>query len=183
VKRKLVFAGSGGQGVISMATLTCLAAIENNWNAVMSQTYGIEQRGGSAVGFVVVSDQPIGSPMIEEDADITCLMHPMIVDSHIQDAGPGKIVLYNSSIIKTAPERKDVEYLVVPATDIAQGIGERRAANMVALGKLSAVTGFMPLDALCSALEKMMGKKKQHLVDINIKALQAGFAGGQNESK
>lgn len=181
MKKKLVFAGSGGQGVISMATLTCLAAIECKWNAVMSQTYGIEQRGGSAVGFVVISDQPIGSPMIEEDADICCLMHSMIVDSHITDAGPGKIILYNSSIVKSAPSRTDVEFLEVSATDIAQELGERRSANMVAMGKLCAETGFIPLDALCSGLEKMMGKKKQHLVDINIKALKAGFAGGHNE--
>jgi 2-oxoglutarate ferredoxin oxidoreductase subunit gamma len=183
VKKKIVFAGSGGQGVISMATLTCLAAIECQWNAVMSQTYGIEQRGGSAVGFVVISDKPIGSPMIEEDADICCLMHPMIVDAHMSDAGPGKIILYNSSIIKNVPSRTDVEFLEVPATDIAQDLGERRSANMVAMGKLSAATGFIPLDALCSALEKMMGEKKQQLVDINIKALQAGFAGGHNEKR
>jgi len=179
VKRKLVFAGSGGQGVISMATLTCLAAIECKWNAVMSQTYGIEQRGGSAVGFVVISDQPIGSPMIENDANIACLMHPMIVGSHMDDVSPGEILFYNSSIIKSPPPRKDVELIEIPATDIAQEIGARQSANMVALGKLSAVTGFIPLEALCLALEKMMGKKKQHLVDINIKALQVGFAGGQ----
>ncbi|MFV0438467.1 MAG: 2-oxoacid:acceptor oxidoreductase family protein [Desulfopila sp.] len=183
MKKKIVFAGSGGQGVISMATLTCLAAIECKWNAVMSQTYGIEQRGGSAVGFVVISDQPIGSPMIEEDADICCLMHPMIVDSHIKDAGSGKIILYNSSIIKTSPPRTDVEFIDVSATDIAQELGERRAANMVAMGKLCRETAFIPFDALCSALEKMMVAKKRQLVDINIKALKAGFEGGHDEKE
>ncbi|SDO88890.1 2-oxoacid:acceptor oxidoreductase family protein [Desulforhopalus singaporensis] len=183
MKKKLVFAGSGGQGVISMATLTCLAAIECKWNAVMSQTYGIEQRGGTAVGFVVISDEEIGSPMIEEDADICCLMHPMIVDAHIKDAASGGIVLYNSSLVKSEPVRESVEFLSVPATDAAQELGERRAANMFALGRLSAETGFVPIEALCSALEKMLGEKKKHLVEINQKALRAGYAGGCNEEK
>ena len=180
MKKKLVFAGSGGQGVISMATLTCLAAIECNWKAVMSQTYGIEQRGGSAVGFVVISDEPIGSPMIEEDADIICLMHPMIVDAHIDDAAPGSVILFNSSLIKDQPARSDVEFLALPATDMAQKLGERRSANMIAMGRLSAATGFVPIDALSAALAKMLGEKKKALVEINQKALQSGYAGGQN---
>jgi len=181
VRKKIVFAGSGGQGVISMANLTCLAAIECNWNAVMSQTYGIEQRGGTAVGFVVISDKPIGSPMIEEDADICCLMHPMIVDAHLSDAAPGGIVLYNNSLVKNMPARDGIELIEVPATDIAQELGERRSANMVAMGRLSAKTNFIPIEALTSALEKMLGQKKKHLVEINKKALQAGYAGGRND--
>jgi len=180
VKNKLVFAGSGGQGIISMANLTCLAAIECNWNAVMSQTYGIEQRGGTAVGFVVISDEPIGSPMIEEDADICCLMHPMIVGAHMGDAGPGSTILYNSSLIKDKPGRNDVEILEVLATDVAQELGERRSANMVAMGKLSAATGFVPIEAVSAALEKMLGEKKKAMLDINQKALQAGYTGGHN---
>lgn len=181
MKRKIVFAGSGGQGVISMATLTCLAAIECKWNAVMSQTYGIEQRGGTAVGFVVISDEPIGSPMIEEDADICCLMHPMIVDAHLKDAALGGMVLYNSSLIKDEPLRDHIELLEIEATDIAQELGERRSANMVAMGRLCAETEFVPLDALSSALKKMLGEKKKHLVEVNQKALEAGYTGGSHE--
>lgn len=181
MKKKLVFAGSGGQGVISMATLTCLAAIECKWNAVMSQTYGIEQRGGTAVGFVVISDEPIGSPMIEEDADICCLMHPMIVDAHAGDTASGGTLLYNSSLVKNAPLGDEVELLAVPATDVAVELGERRAANMYALGRLSKETGFVPIEALSTALEKMLGEKKKHLVEINQKALLAGYAGERNE--
>ncbi len=178
MKKKIVFAGSGGQGVISMVTLTCLAAIECNWNAVMSQTYGIEQRGGTAVGFVVISDEPIGSPMIENDADICCLMHPMIVDAHMGDAAPGKILLYNSSLIKEAPLRSDVEFIDIAATDMAQNLGERRSANMVAMGRLCAATGILPMAHLLTALEKMLGEKKKALVEINQKALKAGAEGG-----
>lgn len=180
MKKKLVFAGSGGQGVISMATLTCLAAIECNWKAVMSQTYGIEQRGGTAVGFVVISDETIGSPMIEQDADVCCLMHPMIVQAHMKDAACGGTLLYNSSLIKERPARSDVKFLEIAATDMAQELGERRSANMVAMGRLSAATGIISIEALSSALVKMLGEKKKSLVEINQKALQAGYAGGQN---
>lgn len=181
MRKKIVFAGSGGQGVISMATLTCLAAIECNWNAVMSQTYGIEQRGGTAVGFVVISDEPIGSPIIEEDADICCLMHPMIINGHLKDAAPGGMVLYNSSLIKSEPQRDYVELLPVSATDIARELGEIRAANMVAMGKMCAQTDLFSLDALYAALAKMLGEKKKHLVEINQKALEVGYAGGSHE--
>ena len=67
---KCMFSGSGGQGSALMAKMVCLGAIKENLKVVMTQTYGIEQRGGDSTAFVIVSDEPIGSPIVENDADI-----------------------------------------------------------------------------------------------------------------
>ena len=81
MKYKCAFSGSGGQGAALMAKLTCLAGIKDKKQVVMTQTYGIEQRGGDSTGYVIVSDEPIGNPIVEADADVAVAMSESIYQS------------------------------------------------------------------------------------------------------
>jgi 2-oxoglutarate ferredoxin oxidoreductase subunit gamma len=183
MKRRLIFAGAGGQGVLMMANLICYTAIESELNAVMSQTYGIEQRGGDCTGYVVLSDQPIGIPLVENNADICMIMNQSMLPVHTDAVRPGGIMILNSSLIKRSPHRKDINYIKVPATDLADKVGNSRCANMVAIGSLIENTRLMQMEVVLKALNKIMGDKNEVLYKMNHKALDIGIKWIQGISK
>lgn len=175
MKRKLIFAGSGGQGVLMMANLISNAAIDNGLNAVMSQTYGIEQRGGDCTAYVVLSDQPIGSPIVENDADICVIMSGSMLEAHIDAIQPRGTMVLNSSLIRNIPDRKNIRYITVPATDLANKVGDIRYANMVAIGAMIADTQLIEPKLVLEALDKFMEGKKKTLHEANQKAFEQGI--------
>lgn len=183
MKKRLIFAGAGGQGVLMMANLICYAAIENALNAVMSQTYGIEQRGGDCTGYVVLSDQPIGVPLVENNADICIIMNQSMLPVHTGAVRPGGIMILNSSLIKESPRRKDILYITVPATDLADKAGNSRCANMVAVGSLVESTRLIQPETILTALDILMDDKSKALYKMNRKALEQGIKWVQGISK
>ncbi len=175
MRYKCAFSGSGGQGAALMAKLTCLAAIKESLQVVMTQTYGIEQRGGDSTGFVIISDQPIGNPLVESDADVAVSLSQSMYAQSLGDVKPGGRLFYNSSLVDEVQSRDDIEQIPVPVSALAQELGNVRCANIIMLGAVIELTGMLKEASVAEALRETMGTKKAALLELNLAALKKGL--------
>lgn len=181
MRYKCMFSGSGGQGAALMAKLTCLAGIKDNKQVVMTQTYGIEQRGGDSTGYVILSDEAIGNPIVESDADIGVAMSESIYQMAIENMKPGGTLFINSSLVTKLLTRPEIRQVYIPVSEMAQELGNIRVANIIMLGAVSKVTGIVSAEALTGALADTLGKKKAALLEINMAALKKGIEAAEKE--
>jgi 2-oxoglutarate ferredoxin oxidoreductase subunit gamma len=158
-----------------MAKLLCLGAIRRDFKVVMTQTYGIEQRGGDSTGYVVVSDSPIGNPIVEGDADISVALSQNLYETCLAGTAPGGTVFVNSSLVEETKEKKDIKQISVPASEIAIQTGSVRCANIVMMGAVLAETCILEFDDIAEALKSTLGKKKPELLEMNLRALKKGM--------
>ena len=165
-----------------MAKMVCLGAIKEDMKVVMTQTYGIEQRGGDSTAFVIVSDEPIGSPIVENDANVAVTLSQSIYDNCFEGVVPGGMLFTNSSMVDAPKEAKGFKQVFLPVSDMAVGLGTVRCANMVMLGAVIAGTGMLKLETIEEVLKETLGAKKPQLVELNIKALRTGYAAVEKES-
>lgn len=179
---KCMFSGSGGQGSALMAKMVCLGAIKENLKVVMTQTYGIEQRGGDSTAYVIVSDKPIGSPIVENDADIAVALSQSIYDNCFEGVIPEGKLFTNSSMVETPKKTNEFEQVLIPVSDTAMELGTVRCANMVMLGAVLAETEILKLKTVEEVVRETFGAKKPKLIDLNINALRTGYAAAKKES-
>ncbi len=175
MKYKCAFSGSGGQGAALMAKLVCLAGIKDSKQVVMTQTYGIEQRGGDSTGYVILSDDAIGNPIVESDADVAVAMSESIYQTALESVKPGGVLFVNSSLVEKQLTRPEVKQIPIPVSEMAQEMGNVRVANIIMLGAVVKGTGMLHAASVSSALEDLMGKKKAALLEVNLKALNKGI--------
>jgi Pyruvate/2-oxoacid:ferredoxin oxidoreductase gamma subunit len=142
-------------------------------------SYGPEMRGGTANCHVNISTSEIGSPLVSIPTVLIAMNNPSL-DKFETEVGPSGLIIYDSSLIDHAPSRTDVESLAIPATEIADKIGSAKSANMVALGALIGKTNLLDKDAVVAAMRAMT--RKAELVDINVKAIEAGYKFAREEA-
>lgn len=176
LNEKVICAGFGGQGVMSMGQLLTYAGMIEDKQVSWLPSYGPEMRGGTANCNVIVSDSLIGSPIIAHDATCAIVMNLPSLDKFEADLVADGKLLINSSLIDKKPERTDVKAYYIPANEVALDLGNAKVANMVMLGAYIEITKAVSFDALHKALEKVFGGSKAHLIDINIQALERGAA-------
>ena len=170
---KLFFAGSGGQGVLTMGQMVTYAAMYADMNATWLPSYGPEMRGGTANCTVVISpDKPVSCPLIYEADDVVVMNLPSLIkfESLVK---PGGNLFINSSMIEQKAIRDDINVFYVPANDIAMRLGNARAANVVMLGAMILETPVVPVEMIYKIMEKTFSGRKAHLLDINKTALHA----------
>ena len=170
---KLFFAGSGGQGVLTMGQMVTYAAMYADMNATWLPSYGPEMRGGTANCTVVISpDKPVSCPLIYEADDVVVMNLPSLIkfESLVK---PGGNLFINSSMIEQKATRDDINVYYVPANDIAMKLGNARTANMVMLGALVSVAPVVPVEMIYKIMEKTFSGRKAHLLDINKTAFHA----------
>ena len=173
---KIIMAGFGGQGVMSMGQLLTYAGMIENKNVSWLPSYGPEMRGGTANCAVIVSDTPVGSPIITNDATAAIVMNlPSLVKFENNLSVDGKLII-NSSLITQEAGRNDVKAYYIPANEIATEIGNSKVANIVMLGAYLELTKVVSVDSVIEALKKVFGPDKQHLVPLNKEALDRGAA-------
>ena len=168
---EIIVAGFGGQGVIMAGKLMCIAAMKEGKHVSHIPSYGAEMRGGTANCSVVISDDPIGSPVVPEPTVVIAMNLPSMrkFEPRLKKGG---LLLYNSSLIDVKPERSDIEVIALEATGIAEEAGSTRSANMAAIGRLlSAKPDIASMDAVKEALKIAVSKRNQKFNDINIKVL------------
>jgi 2-oxoglutarate ferredoxin oxidoreductase subunit gamma len=173
--QQVICAGFGGQGVMSMGQLLTYAGMIEGKNVSWLPSYGPEMRGGTANCSVVVSDKPVGSPIIT-DATTAIVMNLPSMIKFEQDLVKDGILLINSSLIDKKPSRDDVKAYFVPANEIANELGNAKVANMVMLGAFLELTKTVEVDSIIAALKKVFGPAKEHLVPMNKDALERGAA-------
>lgn len=176
MERAVVFAGFGGQGVLLAGKILARAAMDAGLAVTWLPSYGPEMRGGTANCTVVLSDEPVGSP-IAENPDVVLAMNGPSLDRFEARLAQGGAVIANSSLIERTPSRTDLRTVRLPANDLARDLGEPRVANMVALGAVVRALGVVPLKAVTAAMEAELGAKARgRLVEMNHAALERGYA-------
>lgn len=170
---KLFFAGSGGQGVLTMGQMLTYAAMYADMNATWLPSYGPEMRGGTANCTVVIStDKPVSCPLIYEADNVVVMNLPSLIkfESLVK---PGGNLFVNSSMIDQKAARDDIHVYYVPANDIAMKLGNARTANTVMLGALVSVAPVVPVEMIYKIMEKTFSGRKAHLLEINKQAFHA----------
>lgn len=169
----MIFSGFGGQGVLLAGQLIAEAGMKNDKNVSWMPSYGPEMRGGVANCSVVVSDEPIGAPIISSP-DILVAMNQPSVDAFISKVKPGGYLIYNSSLIKVKPIRDDIKIIALPANDIAQELGVAKVANMPIIGAILKIADFFSKDDIEQVMYKKFGESRKLLIDMNLKAIDMG---------
>ena len=165
-------AGFGGQGILSAGAMLANAGMEQGFHTSWIPSYGPEMRGGTAYCFVSISEQEIGSPTVTHP-DVLMAFNRPSMEKFEPDLHVGALLMYDSTIIDVAPKRDDIEVLPVPATQMAEDLGNTRMANTIMVGAYLAHTGVMSQAAMDQTLP--LALKRKNLVVANQKALAAGF--------
>jgi 2-oxoglutarate ferredoxin oxidoreductase subunit gamma len=170
---KAVFAGFGGQGVLSMGLSLAQAAMLEGKNVTYLPSYGAEVRGGTANCTVAISDEEIASPVASAPEFVVAMNQPSLVrfQNQIQSGG---VFFINTPLVQPDIARGDINVIEVPATRIAEEMGSPRSANMVMLGAFTRKSNLVSLSSIVDALKSTL-KSKQKLISINEKALRAGY--------
>jgi 2-oxoglutarate ferredoxin oxidoreductase subunit gamma len=169
---EVMFAGFGGQGILSAGKILAGAAMERDAQVAWIPSYGPEMRGGTAYCTVVVSDRLIGSPIIRNPRHLVAMNRPSLekFGKFVKKDG---IILVNSSLVEVSSGRTDIDELRVPATGIADEIGDVKVASIVALSAFTARSKVVPMDLLRTALIKKFEGQSELLAN-NLTALERG---------
>jgi len=174
---EVLFAGFGGQGIMLIGQMLAYAGMNEGKQVCWLPSYGPEMRGGTAYCSVVVSDRPIGSPVVRNPQHVAVLNLPSL-----QKFGPrvkvGGLLLINSSLIDTTADRDDIDQLLVPANALALAAGNGKAANMAILGAYLGRTGTVEIPTVEALIRKQFAKKPE-LAELNLEVLRRGIALGQ----
>jgi len=170
----VIMAGFGGQGVMLIGNLLAYAGMNAGLNVTYIPVYGPEMRGGTANCTVVVSDEDIGSPIIQRPKSLIIMNQPSLdkFQPRLEDGG---VQVLNSSLVDAAQAEARVRTVAVPANDIADKLGNTKMANMVALGAYVRATGVVDLEVVKKSLTSVISAHYSHLIPKNAEALQAGF--------
>ena len=168
----MIIAGFGGQGVMVMGQLLTYAGMIEGKHVSWIPSYGPEMRGGTANCSVIVSDEPVGAPIVSEATAVVAMNLPSL-EKFEPTLLPDGILLINSSLIEQDAKRSDVSVYKLAVNDIANKLGSTKVANMVALGAIVAATQAVNPLSVLQAFEKMFAKRPEMLA-INRLALAAG---------
>jgi 2-oxoglutarate ferredoxin oxidoreductase subunit gamma len=169
---ELIISGFGGQGVMLMGQLIAYAGMLENKNVSWIPSYGPEMRGGTANCSIIVSDQPIGTPIVTEPTTVVVMNLPSL-DKFESTMKAGGNLISNSSLVACNAKRNDINYYEIPANDIANNLGNSKVANMVILGSLIAATRVVSTESVITAFAKMFARKP-NLLKVNEQALRHG---------
>jgi len=173
LEKKFIFAGFGGQGIMMMGQLLSQAAVLQGLEVAYTQSYGSEIRGGTAKCAVVVSDEKIGSPIVGQ-ADGCVVMNLPSFNAFAPVVRPKGILVINSSLVNKKLERNNIRAFEVPATDIANQLGNTRGANLVALGAFVEATHIIEPKSIIKALKLVLPSHRLDTLPLNSKSFEAG---------
>ena len=170
---EIVFAGFGGQGVLLAGKLLAYAGMIADKKVSWIPAYGPEMRGGTASCSVIVSENAIGSPIVNKPSALVVMNLPSM-DKFEETVKPGGVMIVNSSLIAKKAYRNDITVHYVPMNDIALECGNVRFLNIVALGALAGSADILPEEFLQIAFENQFGSKPG-MPEANMTALRKGI--------
>lgn len=173
---KLVCAGFGGQGVLTIGQMVALLAMKKDKEVSWIPSYGPEMRGGTANCHVVVDDLPIAAPIIASGITHLLAMNGPSLDKFLAKVAVGGTVIVNSAMIQLPLSRTDVKVIARDFPKLAEEAGAMKSQNMVAFGTLiEAMEVFTKEDAAQVIIDKL-GAKKPELSEANLRAFDLGFS-------
>ena len=171
---QILIAGFGGQGVLFAGKLLAYKGLVDGKQLSWLPSYGPEMRGGTANCSVILSDDPVGSPIVSHP-DVLIAMNLPSLEKYENTVVPGGMILVESTLIEKKVARDDVKVFYVPATKMAQDMGAPTLANMIMVGKLIRECDAVNDGHIEETLHKVVSARHQDLFDINKKAIQAGM--------
>lgn len=174
MQHEIIIAGFGGQGILSAGRILAYAGMLENKNVSWLPSYGPEMRGGTANCHVIISDEPVGSPILNSCNSLIVMNGPSL-ERFERIVIPGGMIITDKSLVTKGPSRKDVDVYEIPATQMASGMGNLTFANIILLGKLIAKTGMVTVESFEKALGKVLPEKYHHLIPDEMMALKAGM--------
>lgn len=180
METSIIIAGFGGQGVLFAGQVLAYAAMDQDKHVTWIPSYGPEMRGGTANCTVIISDEPIGAPLVDRP-DVAIVLNAPSFEKYEPLVKPGGLLIVNSAIVGAQSTRDDIDVVYVPANHIAAEAGSVKMLNMVVVGALLGIRPLFTRDQLGATLAEHLPASKQHLLDANIQVLQRGFAAARGE--
>jgi len=176
MRTEVRLAGFGGQGIIRAGLMLAMAAcIHGDKNAVQTQSYGPESRGGSCKSEVVISDEEIDYPKAVEP-DVLVVMSQEAFNTYADTLKPNGTILIDPDMVPRHESKGKARVFMVPSTKIAEELGKTIVANVVMLGALVAITGITGAEAFKNSLLSNIPKGTEKL---NLAAFEKGFKHGK----
>ncbi len=173
MQTEILVAGFGGQGVLFAGQLLSYAAMDEGKEVTWIPSYGPEMRGGTANCTVIISNEEIGSPLVKFPQALIAMNLPSL-DKYAPTVRAGGVLVVNASMAPQAVDRRDITVVNVPASEIAESLGDKRMTNMVLLGALLANLPVLPVESIEKALKAHLPARHHRLLPLNSQALQRG---------
>ena len=170
---QILIAGFGGRGILFSGKFLAYKGLIEDIQVSWLPSYGPEMRGGTANCNVILSDTPVGSPIITVP-DVLIAMNTPSLQKYVSTVAPGGQIYIDSSLIDVKVERTDVEVFYIPATQMAKDEGIGSLANMIIIGHLLENHPELSFDGTAEVVEKLVPAKKAALKELNMKALNLG---------
>ena len=171
---QFLIAGFGGEGVLFAGKLLAYKGLMEDRQVSWLPSYGPEMRGGTANCSVILSDTPVGSPIVN-NPDVLIAMNLPSLDKYEDAVVPGGKIFVDSALIERKVKRTDVDVYYIPATKLASDAGLTTLANMIITGKLVKETGVIDFATIDDGLKKVVSARHADLLDANRKALEMGY--------
>ena len=170
---QILIAGFGGQGILFAGKFLAYKGLMEELQVSWLPSYGPEMRGGTANCNVILSDDPVGSPIITAPDVLIAMNLPSLL-KYVDSVVPGGQVYLDSSLIDATVEREDVEVFYLPATQLAKDNEISTLANMIMIGHVLENNPELSFAGTDAVVQKLVPASKQALVGLNMKALSLG---------
>ena len=170
---QFLFAGFGGQGILFSGKFLAYKGLTEGNYVSWLPSYGPEMRGGTASCGVILSDAPVGSPIVS-NPDVLIAMNLPSLDKYEDSVVSGGSIFVDSTLIERKVKRTDVNVYYIPATKLASDNNIPKLANMIIMGKVQKEIGGFEEEAVKAALSKVISAKRSDMMDINLTALKMG---------
>lgn len=171
---QVLIAGFGGQGVLFAGKFLAYKGLMEGKNVSWLPSYGPEMRGGTANCSIILSDNAVGSPIVNNPDTLIAMNLPSL-DKYEGAVNAGGQIFVDSTLIERKVERTDVDVFYIPATQMASDAGIPTLANIILMGKVLKENPLVSFDNINDALKKVVSARKQDLFDLNLKALEMGY--------
>ncbi|MBO4340540.1 MAG: indolepyruvate oxidoreductase subunit beta [Bacteroidales bacterium] len=187
MKKDIILAGVGGQGILSIATVIGSAALQQGLHLKQAEVHGMSQRGGDVQSHLRLSSKPIYSDLIPKGgADLVVSLEPMEALRYVGCLEKDGWIITNTAPFVNIPNYPDMDkvkaelakYPNVIAFDVdslAKDLGSPRGANMILLGAMAAALGILDAEKLRDGIRRIFGRKGDAVVESNLKAFDAGL--------
>ena len=172
--KSILIAGFGGQGILFSGKFLAYEGLIAGKEVSWLPSYGPEMRGGTANCSIIISDEKIGSPIVDKP-DILIAMNAPSLEKYENAVTKDGAIYYDSSLIDKKVERTDIGVYAIPATELASKEGLSGLANMIILGLFVKKSGAVPEENIEKAMQKVVSATKKELYDLNMKALSIGM--------
>lgn len=170
---QFLFSGFGGQGILFAGKFIAYKGLTEGKQVSWLPSYGPEMRGGTASCSVIISDDPVGSPIVSKPDVLVALNLPSL-DRFEKDVKPGGYIFADSTLIERKVERDDVNVFYIPATQLASDNSIPTLANMIVMGKMLKELGDYTNEGIENGLAKVISAKRADMKELNVKALELG---------